>query len=66
MRDTKHEFMIRTIGVEVGVDSMTTAILALHRKVAGFGTSISALIQAQTLPTLGAPIPGAPNNIPDE
>lgn len=41
-------------------------MMALDRTFAGFVTSVSETVRAQTLPTPGAPIPGAPNNSPNE
>lgn len=45
---------------------MTTEVMVLNRKVAGFGTLISELVRARTVPVPSAPLSGAPKNSPDE
>lgn len=45
---------------------MTTEMTDLVFKVAGFGYSISERMGAHNVPTPGSPIPGGPNNSPNE
>lgn len=65
-RDRQNELMITLNGVEGGLGSMNTELMALGRRVAGFGTPVSVLVRAQRVPTPGVPIQGAPKNSPDE